>query len=505
MNPPGPPAVYAQAGAWPQVPPALAQRPRQLPSEVVSLGLLGALVIPLLLVATGLSRPLDSIVASAMVLGALAASAKKPAALPVIVFAYLVGNRLIRRLIDFAEGEYSETPPTSLVVPVLSVLMLAIALRHSKTLPKQLREGVRWFLIAMGYGAVLGAGWGAGMVFDLLSWVAPLGYGLYVAWLRPTTKQLYQWVSLFGVITAIGMTYGWVQWLTLPPWDEFWILNCGMGSIGVAEPIKCRFFGPFGAPGAAACTSALVAALLVIIPCGAVSVRLPLAAFLAISSLATGVRSAWLAAVATVIAFSLLKRSGGAKHMALLAAVFVVGMVAVPSLPGAEFITKRLDSFSNLSEDRSLGHRMAQSGWAVKEIAGRPLGYGIGSSGLGSTRLGGGGGVAAFDSGYLQVPYTLGLPGTALLITALSKLIGPLFKKSFWRNATDKRLMNVTKAIVFGELVLMIVSNALRNDVASLFWMFVLVAHTTPFLPVATNTISLQDQGLPIKGAPHGV
>lgn len=463
------------------------RRPHRLPSLAVSLGLLGCLLGAPAMTLLGSARPTDAAIASAMCFVAIVVASSRPALLPVIVMAYTVGNRLIRRLLDYAAGEFSEVPPTSLVVPALCLIMGVAVLSEWKTLPKKIRKASSLIACGLAYGAVVGVGWGAGMVFELISWLGPLGFGLYVAWLRPTRKQVTRFVMALAVFVGLGLAYGWVQWLILPPWDEFWVRHCGMGSIGGPYPMRCRFFGSFGAHGAAATFGATAAALLLMFPRYSAAVRIPLASFLAITSIMPGVRSACLAGVAMLMVWFALRRGGGARVMGPLLVAMVAGMLIVPSLPGGDGAIERMGTLGNLSSDGSFRGRVVFSFWAIGQVLQRPYGYGLGSSGLGATRLGGGE-IAAFDSGYLQPFYALGVPGGLLLLTGIWRLLRGPIKRSFWIGAEDSNLGCVIRAVIAAMAVQMIVSNALRGDFACLFWMFVMLAHVAPHRLSAAGT-----------------
>ncbi|MEO0529301.1 MAG: hypothetical protein AAF266_01860 [Planctomycetota bacterium] len=482
-----PPA--AASPPWPSaamIRPSASPRRRRFPSAVASVGFAASLLAPVALIVSGVGRPVDSLVAGAMVFVAIIVATSRPARLPYVFFFYIVFNRLLRRLLDYSAQEFSSTPPTSLVVPVLGVLMCWAAVSQWKSLPKRLRRGSKLFFIALGYGAVVGITWGPSMVFELLSWLAPFGFGLYAAWLQPSATELKRWLAAFAIFAVLGTAYGWVQWLLLPPWDEFWVRNCGMGSIGAPQPMRCRFFGPFGAPGNAASAAVYGAIFLIITPCLPGTARAVMAGFLGLSSLVTGVRSTWLAGIATVVSWVALRRGGGAKILPLFLAL-AAGAFILPSLPGSEFATRRMNSLGDISTDSSLRGRLGFSVWALGQIATHPQGFGLGSTGLGSSRLAEGT-LTAFDSGYLQPLYALGLPGGCLLILSLVKLIHPLMQARYWKQVVNPSFGDVTRAVIIGFAVNMFVANALRTDIACLFWMFVLMSHTAPRLAQPPTT-----------------
>lgn len=461
--------------------PSNAQRhpPRRLPPIVMMLGIGGPILAIPTMIGTGFARPLDAMVAACMVMGAVMVASTKPRHLPLIYFAIMVSNRLVRRLLDYSAQEFSATPPTSLVLPALGIAMGAAALSDWKAMPKRLRKGSRFFVAALGYGAVVGLAWGPSMVFELISWIAPFGFGLYTAWLRPSQQDLYRWIAGLGIVSAVAMAYGWVQWLILPPWDEFWIRNAGMATVGLPRPLHCRLFGPFADPGAAGSIGAIATALLLTTPCMASLPRYGAAGICGLTTLITGVRSASLSGAAIVLTWLALKRGGGVKAMVPLALFLAVAAVALPSLPGSGFAVQRLNTLGDIGSDRSFNGRVIFSIWALKEAIGKPQGFGLGSTGLGASRLSTGD-LTAFDSGYLQPLYALGIPGTILLVVSLVKLVGLPLKVRHWVGTSSSNRASVTRAVIIGFAVIGLVANPLKTDVACLFWMLVLSAHTAP-------------------------
>lgn len=451
--------------------------PHQFPASVNGIGVIGCVAIPLLSVTTGVGRSIDFLVASGLVLFALAIASNRPKSLPHVVIVLYCINRLIRRLLDYSAGEFSQIPPTSLVVPAIAILMGLAAASNWQTLPQSLRKGASYYIAAVLYGSVIGARSGPGMVMDAIGWIAPFGFGLYFAWLRPTVNDISQYTKTFIISAVAAMAYGWIQWLILPEWDEFWIRNCGMGSIGRPYPMRCRFFGPLADPGAAGLTAATATALAIIVPCMSTALRGPLVVFLSISALMTSVRSSWLTAVTMVLSWIFLRRSaGGQSSFIFLAVVMLLVTIILPRLPGSDRILDRMETLSSVTEDGSFQARTEFSAWAIGAVLSHPLGHGLGSTGLAGSRLGNST-LVAFDSGYLQPLFVLGIPGSLLLVLGLYHLVRPVFRsKQLW-DRNSQAVQDIAKAFVLGGMLQMAARNVLCSDYALFFWMYVLPVH----------------------------
>lgn len=422
------------------------------------------------LIAIGVGRIFDIFVAWSMILGVMSIADRRLSAVPPVLFLVFCFNRLARRVLDYVQGEYSSLPPTSLVVPALGIMLGAIALSKWRDFPGPLRRGVPLIFAAVVYGAAIGVRQPMGTAFEALNWLSPLGFGLFVAWLRPDIAMVQRWIAAVAVISVASMAYGWIQWMLLPPWEAFWVANCGMTSIGYAEAGAARFYGPFADPGAAGTTSAWVAALIIVARALPMASTWPIVIFLSVSSLATKVRSAWIAAVASLAVWLI---SGRSKHRIASACgliIVIIGLSAiVPRLPQGQALIDRAATLGDVNNDGSFKGRLAFTVWAVRASMSQPFGHGLGSASLASVRNGDGG-FAAFDSGYMEPLYVLGLPGTVLLVWGLVVMLKPLFGREKWMSGPERDVVALCRAIVVGFAFSMLVTNFLGSEQAFLFW-----------------------------------
>ncbi|MEM6392368.1 MAG: O-antigen ligase family protein [Planctomycetota bacterium] len=419
-----------------------------------------------------------NLAAGVMVLVGFAVMRAKPETLPILIIGYICFNRQVRRVLDWAVGEFSVLPATSLVVPLLGLAMGAVALRGWSTLARELRLGFVLLILAIVYGTGLGlaSGQRIGAIHEALSWLAPIAMGLYVVWLRPSWPVFRGWVNWTVLFVVLTTVYGWIQWLILPPWDAFWAINANMASLGRVEPQLIRYFGTFGGPGPMAklLTTTLVMAMIVnTMP---KPLRLVACLMMGLSTVMTQVRSSWLVvflAMGALLAQTRLREKIGL--VVVFGACTVGGFFALPLLPGGEAMVQRIQTLGNVSADGSFRGRVAFSGWAMRAIAAQPWGYGFGSTGLSAMRTGEAGIlVTAFDNGFLQIPFALGLPGAALVAAGFWS-IGKVFfgKTRATIGAEKQQAIWMGRALVFGQVAALAVSNFLKTESAFLVWMMV--------------------------------
>lgn len=106
------------------------------------------------------------------------------------------------------------------------------------------------FGIELAYGSVVGL-FKNGIVFayDLANYVIPLLLLPYLAIKPMKAKELDRLLYSYANIAVLVAIYGIIQYLTVPPWDAFWMNNVEMNSIGIPEPLQIRVFSSMNSPG----------------------------------------------------------------------------------------------------------------------------------------------------------------------------------------------------------------------------------------------------------------
>jgi hypothetical protein len=110
--------------------------------------------------------------------------------------------------------------------------------------------------------------------------------------------------------------------------------------------------------------------------------------------------------------------------------VLAVALSFLPSFSGDlgvvvdQRLSDRLESLTELSGDQSFQDRDDFLTRVLGDVAAGPLGYGLGSSGAAARGMGSGAGIASFDNGWLNIPYTLGWAGGAAYLAGVCMLLG---------------------------------------------------------------------------------
>lgn len=369
------------------------------------------------------SNSLQLALVAALLFPAFLLSILKPKALvPYTLLVWAIAPEL-RRLADWSEGTYHSVSLLSLA-PLLTGATVAIpVLREIQSIRRPVTRMLLLFAVPLGYATLIGlAKNGVGSAYDLLNYLVPLLLIPYFAVVRLTPRDTDRLISAYANIAVLVAVYGIVQYLTVPPWDAFWMENAGMNSIGAPVPLEVRVFSTLNSPGPAA--SFLVFALVPMIMekrwrgiFGWIGVLL-----IVLCLLTTLVRASWLLLLVMLLAYIASSSSKG-KWKTLLQLLFVALALywIVPKLPGAEGLTARMETLSSIKEDRSYNDRLNLLGNMLPIIKGNPIGQGIGSVGQ-STKIGNGGELGEYgimDNGLISLLLTFGVPGGLLFFLAL--------------------------------------------------------------------------------------
>lgn len=341
----------------------------------------------------------------------------------------------VRRLADWTRGAYT---PTSLIqIAPLAVTMIAALglVRHYRVLAERRGLPVLLILLGLGYAYLVGvvSSGPLAATYDLANWMYPVLIGFHII-VHARDYPAYRETILAAFVEGMLVmgVYGIVQFFVMPQWDVLWMLGSQMNSQGDPVPYGVRVFSTMNSSGPFA--FAMMGALVFV--------------------LAADGRLRWLAGAAGFVAFSLclvrstwggwvialaiqLAKSTNRVRLRLFASALVLAGLCVPLLtvgPVADRLGQRLQSISNLKDDRSYDDRskfyasFAQT--AFTDVAGE----GLGATGT-STRLSSDGGelgkYGSFDSGVMNVPFVLGWPGTLLYLAGTLWLLGRAVRASF--------------------------------------------------------------------------
>lgn len=291
----------------------------------------------------------------------------------------------------------------------------------------------------------LGAAFVAGMVFGVPSASSNASAGVYsaLAYLSAFGMLLLGWhegrrplthwtpLRVLSIMAPLLGAYALYQYFgQMPAWDQAWLDTVDFSSIGAPEPDKIRSFAALNSPGLLGLMLALAIVLY--------TARSGLVRWSAIALVVTAgglsvtyVRSAWLALAVAAIVLLVLSGRQAARRVGRLALLMTL-MVVVLSATGSTYtaVVDRLGTFGSLGSDDSAQARTATPSQVLPELAGRPLGYGLGSAGE-ATRLAKTPGLKAPDNGYLAMAYQLGFVGAILVVGTLLTAIAIALRRLY--------------------------------------------------------------------------
>src|SRR6187402_2542825 len=309
---------------------------------------------------------------------------------------------MVRRMIEY--HLQAQTAAMVIATPILACVAGMPTLRRLQIILSSVRlRSVVLIVATMVYAAVVGFLTHSpfGMVQELVTWVGPLAFALYLFDQREYLEEILSLVRnnfLFGILT-MGL-YGVYQYLVLAPWDAYWMENSSLSTIGSPERMQVRVFSTMNAPQTLA--DFLIFGLLL---CVSSTRKLRYTAMpLALMSLAlTSSRSAWV---------------GGAAGM----------LFAVFSLPAKRRIQIAFTLFGCialmgvLTQIPEVDELLTSQQQAITMFLAKPFGNGFGGSGASEGGSGPSYGVATIqgvyqnDNGIEQVTLTYGWAGSLVFI-----------------------------------------------------------------------------------------
>lgn len=375
----------------------------------------------------------------------------------------------LRRVVDLRSGW--DAKGIMLVAPFLVTLITFIT--FVQYVPRSYRQGGLPFILAfvgVVYGFFIGlinnSAFSVARAF--LDWLTPIlfGFHLFVNWRDyPKFRQNIQHTFLWGVL--VTGVYGIVQYLVAPEWDRLWIIQTELLTNGTPEPLGIRVFSTMNSP--APFGVVMMAGLLLLFNNGHVALRIPASVAGYSAFLLSSVRSAWggwLVGLLTLFA-SLRTRF----QMRLLITMLVLAVCVLPLTtiePFSDVISSRFETFSKLQEDQSFRDRLRNYDRNLNTALSSSLGYGIGTSYYNKQ---GGGGLQAvgFDSGILDMFFTLGWLGAIPYLGGVILLLFELFRGSECR---FDAFASAARAIVVGTFAQLVLTSVMLGIAGIVFWGF---------------------------------
>jgi putative inorganic carbon (hco3(-)) transporter len=167
----------------------------------------------------------------------------------------------------------------------------------------------------------------------------------------------------------------------------------------------------------------------------------------------TYVRGAWVAMAVAAVVLVLVSGRRAARRVGRLGVLMTLAVLAL-SGTGSTYtaIVARITTLGSLGTDQSARARTAAPQQVLPELAGRPLGFGLGSAGE-ATRLAKTSGLRAPDNGYLAMAYQLGFVGGLLVIGALLSAIAIALRRLYGVRDPDRALLTAVFAFFLVSLL----------------------------------------------------
>jgi hypothetical protein len=329
-------------------------------------------------------------------------------------FLVVCTNRLIRRFLDWNDGQYDFRPISSLTPMVIALLMLSVAIINYQAISRENRKFGAVLIAVLILGCLLGIPNGLGMIYSFLDYLTPLAVLAYALWLQADLNLLVRWLRTISVLACSIAAYAWWQWVEMPPWDAFWIEQSGMWtSMGVVQSYRTAAFGTLESRGPFAWFMATVAIPLILIPRSRSYVTWVGVILIVSSILPSTVRSAFGIILLAMIGYVLTRGISKSIYLVFFMSLTLGAMFGIrQSLPESEYMFERLESVTNLSQDSSFQGRVGQAQIGFGTALSNPFGFGLGSSGLGT--MVSGQTSLIFDNGYLELLTTFGLFGAGI-------------------------------------------------------------------------------------------
>jgi hypothetical protein len=317
-------------------------------------------------------------------------------------------------------------------------------------------------------------------IYDAITWVSPVCVGLMIA-NEPENFATYQRIFLRALFwgTIVTGTYGVYQFVVAPAWDNYWIINADMGSVGSPMPFMIRVFSTLNSPGSFGGITAL--ALLILLP-NLHGVKL-LAIAPGVSALLLSMyRTSWLGfAVGLVYLYINIgsERLRSTVIMSTIGIIVVVGVLfQIPQI--SDVLSERFNSFSSIQQDASYSDRSGDYiNFFTSLLEDAPIGRGFGSTGVRVSFVSGNSNATLIDSAVISIWQIFGgIFGTVLLSSVLVIVIKAI---TAGRYHTGEPFITACVAALIAATSMLIGMNTISGEMGTFFWMtvgFCLAAHS---------------------------
>ncbi|MFZ0709133.1 MAG: O-antigen ligase family protein [Terrimicrobiaceae bacterium] len=367
---------------------------------------------------------MDWIVAGILVLiGAGLALSRSGYMIDYVLVVY-VFNRGLRRVLDYYAGAFNPLSPVSLAPLIITGLMMLPLLQSIGTLPKSSKTILYCLFGAIGYGFLIGfVRVKFAAIYSLGEVLAPIAMFGYILILGANQQTKDRWLRTAAWCAIGASAYGWYQYLTIPPWDAFWVRAVGMeGYLGILEPMKISVFSTMAERGVLGGFLGFAVVPMILSPKWRTSLGW-IGVLLVISNiLLAQTRTGMILAGLSVMIYVMVNKGTGFLQMAIAFVVITAAAwFGMSRMPGADKLADRFSTIGNIQEDGSFKGRMDIYAYSMTSILLNPIGYGLGATGISSRINAGGseGGAVITDAGYVEIVAAYGWIGAGLILYAL--------------------------------------------------------------------------------------
>jgi putative inorganic carbon (HCO3(-)) transporter len=356
-------------------------------------------------------------IAALLILPAIGLAAKGSSLLVDYSILVYVFNREIRRVVEWYEGSFNPFSPISLTpLIVLCLLLLPFFSRYRSLhpLPKQM---FALFFLGIAYSTFLGlAKNGLAAVYGAAEYLSVMVLMGYTATASIDDGTADRWLKTAGWAAVVACLYGWFQYLTVPPWDAFWVEHVGfVGYLGRMVSTEITVFSTFPERGPCAAFLALVAVPILVSRRWRLFLGWPEALLMLSVILLTMSRGGVILIGLGLALYPLLNRGkSSATVLSMVAVAAIAAIVGLNRLPNSTRIEDRFSTLSHMQDDGSYQGRVAIAQGGLAMALSNPAGFGMGSTGRGSTLNSESqdkSSAVVGDGGYLEIIATMGLPG----------------------------------------------------------------------------------------------
>ncbi|MDZ4404507.1 O-antigen ligase family protein [Prosthecobacter sp.] len=388
------------------------------------------------------------------------------------VFFVVALNRGIRRLVDYYINEaFNPLSTISLTPLVVSALLLLPVLGRFNQLSPKTRKIAALITLALVHGLAVGVlNSGIGAVYSMGEWMAGFGAFLFAATAPVSSATADRWLKSSGYAALLVALYGWYQYLTIPPWDAFWVTEVKfVGYLGQLRPTEMSVFSTMHERGPCASFLAWAAIPMILHPRWRILGGWLTILLLFSVVLLTLSRSMLIIVALVALLQPALSKGRGLGRVLFFAALLSIGAnYGLEHMPGAERIQQRFETVKDIQNDGSYQGRLEILTTGIPWVLKHPLGLGLGSSGFGAGRIGGGAKEGWCDSGYIEVFSQFGWIGGLAFFAAMAQIWNELTRRI--RQGGKDAFLFTGRAVLLGCLVFLYVGNVFGGF--SLFWVF---------------------------------